>query len=112
VLLFLHGVRHDDAAGDWHAALNGALRSDGSETIEERGFKVAPSYLDLLEAHSVPDHSRPPLTYVKESDDAYARAAGKYWSSLARLERSGLREWLHGRRRMRTCSAHANMCTT
>lgn len=93
VLLYLHGIRTMDEDGNWRATLDRALRREGGEALEERGYRVVtPRYLDLLEAEDPPKCSPPEETYVKRSEQVYARAAAAYWSALARLERAGLRD--------------------
>ena len=57
VLMFIHGIRHDDQDRAWAEALDAALRREGTETIEAREYTiVAPSYLDLLEADVPANH--------------------------------------------------------
>jgi hypothetical protein len=92
VLLFIHGVRNDDPAAQWRQALDGALQREGTASLEERGYRVlAPSYLQLLEAETVPKGESPPMTYQKGSQEDYERTAGLYWSAVADLERTGIR---------------------
>src|SRR3954470_1847648 len=91
-LLFIHGVRNDDLDANWRRTLDAALLREGTESLEARGYRViAPSYLAELESESVPEVHEPATTYRKSSDEEYDRAAGRYWSALADLERTGIR---------------------
>ena len=92
-ILFVHGINTDDRDGSWRTSLDQALRREGTEALEERGYRLlAPTYLDLLEADTAPKCEAPETTYVKCSPSFYARAGAEYWSALARLERAGLRD--------------------
>ena len=92
VLLFIHGVRHDDRDANWRRTLDEALLREGTESLEARGYRViAPSYLTELEGEPVPEIDEPSTTYRKSSDEEYDRAAGRYWAALADLERTGIR---------------------
>ena len=45
VLFFIHGIGNDDPEKTWLAALDRALRREGTETLAARGYRVvAPSY--------------------------------------------------------------------
>lgn len=98
VLLFIHGIRHDDASRSWLSALDAALRREGLEDVRQRGYEiVAPSYLKQLEATTEPVSAEaPPMTYRKGPDDAHGLAAGSYWSDIASLERTGIRGHVEG----------------
>lgn len=92
VLLFIHGIRNDDPTGTWRAALDAALLREGTEPLEARGYTVvAPSYLRFLDPSARPKAERPDSTYIKGSEEDYNRAAARYWSDLAELERVGIR---------------------
>jgi hypothetical protein len=92
-LLFIHGIRNDDPNAEWRNALDAALRREGTSTLAERGYEiVGPSYLRDLETQSHRRTEEPWMTYREASDSEYLRAAGKYWSSLADLQRCGLRD--------------------
>jgi hypothetical protein len=86
VLLFLHGIRNDDSTALWRTVLDAALSREGVPSLEERGYLVVgPSYVDILDAETVPPTEPPSMTYVKGDEEAYRRAAGAYWASLAEM---------------------------
>lgn len=92
VLLFIHGIRHDDPDADWRRTLDGALLREGTEPLDARGYQViAPSYLAELDGEPATDIDEPPTTYRRSSEEEYDRAAGRYWAALAELERTGIR---------------------
>jgi hypothetical protein len=97
VLLFIHGIGNDDPQRTWQAALDRALRREGTETLKARGYRViAPSYRAELEAEDTHKGEQPPTTYRKTSKDDYARAGSRYWKELASLERTGIRGHVAG----------------
>lgn len=87
-LLFLHGINNDHPDGDWRVALDGALRRDGAETLEEKGFSVvAPSYLHLLSGEP-PEDDEPDDIRLRPKKQVGADHAGVYLLRQNDLERA------------------------
>ena len=88
-VLFIHGIRNDDPAQDWVAALNRALGRQGLGFMGDSDLRhLGPSWLGLLRGpEPTEDPGAPPLTYVPGTDEERLLAIARYYRRQAALER-------------------------